>query len=195
MKAVSIDFGLMYDQKNMMSMNQVGEAHRAEIQFRQDLTRREVVVQFQINIRDPRTNPQIPDLGKLNRTEKIRFSIKYPQLQEVYKVRDDKDITELVISLETPPKFFRKLDEVITHEDGSKYWNDNDAWYRQTDIVYDPDHLKKSAIVLRKKLPIIDIGKSHFRLPTSIDLIKIQVAGPHIASFLICRKMTDNDLK
>lgn len=163
MNAVSMDFGFMYDQNTMMSMSQAGQAPRAEIQFRQNMIHREVVIQFQISIRDPRTNPQIPDLGKFNRTENIRFSIKYPQLQAIYKVRDDNDMAELVISLETPPKFFRKLDEAVTHEEGSKYWNDNDAWYRQTDIVYDPDHLKKSSIVLRKKLPIIDIGECHFK--------------------------------
>lgn len=164
-----MEFGFMYDQKTMMSMRRADQPPRAEIQFRQDLIHGELVVQFQISIRDPRMRmngplhiPQLQGLGEYNRTESIRFSIKFSHLQLINKVRDTHDKIELVISLETPPRFFRKLDETDTHEENSRYWTQNDAWYRQTDIVYNPNLLKKSAITLKKKLPIIDIGKPDF---------------------------------
>lgn len=192
--AESVEFGFMYDPKTMMTMYRADQPPRAGIQFRQDLVHGEVVIQFQISIRDPHVPrpgssniSPIPDLGKFDRKETIRFSVKYPQLQVIHKVRDSPDKIGLVISLETPPKFFRKWDEVNTHEENSKYWSQFDAWYRQTDIVYNPAILKKSAITLKKSLPVIDIGElqsTHFVL---FFLITIQVAGPHIISFSIKR--------
>lgn len=151
----------------MMSMYRTAPMPQTEIQFRQNMLRRELVVEFQINIRDPRSvriQAPNPQLGKYNRTETIRFCIPFSQLHAIHKVKDDPTKIGLLISMETPPRFFRKLDEVNTHEEKSKYWTENDAWYRQTDIVYNPSHLKSSALTLKKTQPIIDIGKSAVKL-------------------------------
>lgn len=184
----------MYDPKTMMRMYRADQPPRTDIQFRQNLCHGEVVIQFQISIRDARVPrpgssniSPIPDLGKFDRKETIRFSVKYPQLQVIHKVRDSPDKFGLVISLETPPKFFRKWDEVNTHEENSKYWKEFDAWYRQTDIVYNPAVLKNAPLTIKKSEPIIDIGElgsTHFVL---FFLITIQVAGLRIISFLIKR--------
>ncbi|MCJ1464650.1 hypothetical protein MMC07_003263 [Pseudocyphellaria aurata] len=162
MKADSIDFGFMYDRTTMMSMSRTVPTPQTEIQFRQNMHRRELVIEFQLNIRDPRTTRSqipIPQLGKYNRTETIRFSIPFSQLQVIRKVKDDQNKIGLLVSMDNPPRFFRKLDEVNTHEEKSRYWTENDAWYRQTDIVYNPSHLKSSALTLKKTQPIIDIGR------------------------------------
>lgn len=168
MKADSVDFGFMYDQTTMMSIYRTVPTPQTEIQFRQNMLRRELVIEFQINIRDPRTaRSQAPipqQLGKYNRTETIRFRIPFSQLNVIHKVKDDQNKIGLLISIETPPRFFRKLDEAKTHEERSRYWTENDAWYRQTDIVYNPNHLKSSALTLKKTQPIIDIGKSAVNL-------------------------------
>lgn len=162
MKADSVDFGFMYDRTEMMSMYRAVPTPHTEIKFRQNMHRRELAIEFQINIRDPRTNRSqapVPQLGKYNRMETIRFCIPFSQLQVIHKVQDDQNKIGLVISMETPPRFFRKLDEINTHEEKSRYWTANDAWYRQTDIVYNPSNLKTSALTLKKTQPIIDIGR------------------------------------
>lgn len=151
----------------MMSMYRAVPTPHTEIKFRQNMHRRELAIEFQINIRDPRTNRSqapVPQLGKYNRMETIRFCIPFSQLQVIHKVQDDQNKIGLVISMETPPRFFRKLDEINTHEEKSRYWTANDAWYRQTDIVYNPSNLKTSALTLKKTQPIIDIGKSTIKL-------------------------------
>lgn len=157
----------------MMSMYRTVPTPQTEIQFRQNMHRRELVIEFQLNIRDPRTTRSqtpIPQLGKYNRTETIRFSIPFSQLQVIRKVKDDQNKIGLLVSMDTPPRFFRKLDEVNTHEEKSRYWTENDAWYRQTDIVYNPSHLKSSALTLKKTQPIIDIGKSTVKLLKSTNI-------------------------
>lgn len=152
----------MYDQTTMMSMYRAVPTPQAEIQFRQNMHHREVVIEFQINISDPRTalrEAHISQLGKYNRTETLRFCIPFSQVQVIHQVQDHQNEIGLVISMETPPKFFRKLDEANTHEEKSRYWNQNDAWYRQTQIVYAPSNLKSSALTLKKTQAIIDIGE------------------------------------
>ena len=152
----------MYGQTAMMGMYRAVPTPQTEIQFRQNLHHREVVVEFQIHIRDPRptgSQAQTAQLGKYNRTETIRFSIPFSQLQVIHRVRDDQNKITLLVSMDTPPRFFRKGEEVNTHDENGRYWTQNDAWYRQTDIVYARSHLKLSPLTLKKTQPIIDIGK------------------------------------
>jgi RNA-dependent RNA polymerase len=162
LKATSLDFGFMYDKTTMMGMYRVQSAPQAEIQFRQNMRHQELVVEFQIKIQDPRPVESSKNNslhGKYNRTETLKYTIPFSQLGVIHRVGSDEDKIALLISLETPPRFFRKWNEVNTHEDGSNYWNQNDAWYRQTDIVYNPNILKSSPLTLKKTVPIIDIGR------------------------------------
>lgn len=168
MKADSIDFGFMYNQTTMMSMFRAFPTPQTELQFRQNMQRNELVIEFQIDIRDPRTakiqSPNRQQLGKYNRMETIRFCIPFSQMKVIHKVNETENKIELLITIETPPRFFRKLDELNTHEEKGRYWTENDAWYRQTDIVYNPSQLRSSALTLKKTQPIIDIGKSAAKL-------------------------------
>lgn len=151
----------MYGQTTMMGMYKAVSTPQSEILFRQNMHHREVTVEFQINIRDPRpvgTQVQTSQVGKHNRTEIIRFSIPFSQLQVIHRVEDDQNKMTLLVSMQTPPRFFRKGDEINTHEDNGRYWSQNDAWYRQTDIVYARSHLKYSPLTLKKTQSIIDIG-------------------------------------
>lgn len=162
LKATSLDFGFMYDKTTMMGMYRVLSAPQAEIQFRQNMRHQELLVEFHIKIQDPRPveNGKNNSLhGKYNRTETLKFAIPFSQLAVIHRVGNDEDQITLLISLETPPRFFRKWNEVNTHEEGSSYWTQNDAWYRQTDIVYNPSVLKSSPLTLKKTVPIIDIGR------------------------------------
>ena len=149
-----------------MGMYRVHSAFQAEILFRQNMRHQEVIVEFHIKIQDPRPVDNARNVslhGKYNRNETLRFNIPFSQLQVIHRVKDDEDKVALLISLETPPRFFRKWNEANTHEEGGTYWSQNDAWYRQTDIVYNPGIFKSSPLNLKKNLPIIDIG-NHSRI-------------------------------
>lgn len=146
----------------MMGMYRVQSAPQADIYFRLNMRHQEVTVEFNIKIQDPRpieSSKNVSLHGKYNRNETLRFHVPFSLLQMIQRVKDDEDKVALLISLETPPRFFRKGNEVNTHEEGGTYWNQNDAWYRQTDIIYNPNILKASPLTLKKTVPIIDIGE------------------------------------
>lgn len=163
-----MDFGFMYGKATMMGMYRVHSAPQAEIHFRQNMRYQELAVEFHLKIQDPRpveNRKNISQYGKYNRDETLRFNIPFSQLQVIHRIQEDQDKIALLISLETPPRYFRKWNEVNTHEEGANYWSQNDAWYRQTDIVYNPNILKSLPLTLKKTVPIIDIGKhpgAHF---------------------------------
>ncbi|KAL8835144.1 MAG: hypothetical protein Q9170_003449 [Blastenia crenularia] len=144
--ADSLEFGFMYDPQTMMTMHTVNSSERAGIRFKQSMLYRETVVDFGINVN--------------GQAESFRFSIPFAHLETIYQAdagNDDK--VELVVSLPTPPRFYRKLDEKDTHEAKARYWSEKDAWYRQTDITHFPADLKTSPVALKKPRPIIDIGR------------------------------------
>lgn len=120
---------------------------------------REIVVELEIDICDPRPPGTHPQVGRQNRKENIRFNIPFRQLEEIYQVEAEQNMVVFVMSLDQPPQVFRKVDELYTHEDSGRFWNHHDAWYRQTDIIYDHQSLRSSPLTLRKFKPTIDIGK------------------------------------
>jgi len=145
----------------MMKMCTVLPTLESCIQFRLSLLHREITVEFLLDIRDQRTgrgNPKAPRVGKDDRQDRFRFRIPLSQLETIHHVDTEDGKLVLLISLETPPRFFKKLDPVRTHDDDARYWSEHDAWYRQTDVVYAQSLLKKSPLTLKKTRPIIDLG-------------------------------------
>lgn len=135
----------------MMAMHTVASGERAAIRFKQSMLYRETVVEFRID--------------KRGQVELFRFTIPFAHLDTIQRVdAGDSDRVELVVSLPTPPRFFRKLDENDTHEEKARYWCENDAWYRQTDITNHPKELRTAPVALKKPKPIIDIGELYMFL-------------------------------
>ena len=151
----------------MMGMHRVLTTDDSEISFRLNLLRREIDISFQLEFVDPRRGyAQQPDepkskkaigIGRLDRVEILRFRIPFAQPLAVHDVGTAAQ-PALLISMETPPNFFRKFDEVHTHEPTAHYWTNMDAWYRQTDLLYNRKRLRAEALTLRKSKPVIDIG-------------------------------------
>lgn len=163
MKASSLEFGMMLDPTTLAVMCKVQPTEVHDIQLRLNMQFREITVEFLLEIRDQRigrSNLKAPYLGKDNRQEKLRFRIPLSQLGVIRRVETKEDRIELLISLDTPPKFFKKLDAEHTHDDEARHWSENDTWYRQTDVVYAHGLLMKSPLALKKTRPIIDLGKS-----------------------------------
>ncbi|KAL9610417.1 MAG: hypothetical protein Q9167_004872 [Letrouitia subvulpina] len=162
MCANSVDFGVMYDQRSMMIMHTSKSTVQKKIEFVQNMLHREIVAVFEVDIKDS-ANGQPPFQGGpasgYVRTETFRFHTPLARLSKVYITQENADRIELVMSLETPPAFSRKLPEKDTHDEKARFWSEHYAWYRQTDIVYSPATLKSSPVALRKLKPIIDIGR------------------------------------
>ncbi|KAH0543787.1 hypothetical protein FGG08_001969 [Glutinoglossum americanum] len=167
----SVDFGFMFDVSTMMRMYSATIRLDSKISFELNLLRRLIDIQFQLEITNLKglgisTSPlteqlaKEPPVGGQGRIERYRFRIPLAQLQRVHEVKIDEKTRALVISLDTPPNFYRKAHQIeVSHEEGSKYWTEWDCWFRQTDIVCDQRSLVKAAVALKKAMPIIDIGR------------------------------------
>jgi RNA-dependent RNA polymerase len=159
---LSLAFGLMHSHNTMMEMHKSQSRTRNTV-FKIDLLRSRIVVTFQVSLSDPETHfhsargPSRP--GELDRTNKYMFTIPFGQLQNIDRVQVNERQWALVISLDSPPQFFRqRLDPRASHMAGNLTWSEFDTWYRQTDIVYDPRRLENAVVSLKKELPVIDIG-------------------------------------
>lgn len=159
---LSLAFGFMHSQTTMMEMHKIRSTPR-DIVFKVDLLRSRIVVAFQVSLSDPEAHlysahdPSRP--GELDRINKYMFTIPFGQLQNIDRVQVNESQWALVISLDSPPQFFRqRLDPRASHTAGTLTWSEFDTWYRQTDIVYDPRRLENAVVSLKKELPVIDIG-------------------------------------
>lgn len=158
-KARSLDFGFMRDSETMESMFKTVSAPQKEIVFRQQMRRAELVIEFHIEILDARPSTDDPKFGELNRSGLFRFYIPFSQMHVIHRVSKHPERTTLVISMETPPRFYRERHDTIPQNEMGKRWTQSDAWFRQTDIVYDRNKLQALPLTLKKEQPIIDIGK------------------------------------
>lgn len=161
MSAESVDFGIMFDQTTMMSMRTVLPMKGTAINFCMNLFHKEISAEFPMHIVDPRAISPHSHIqrGRYDRIELFRFRIPLSQLKVIHQTAGQGHQLILLISSETPPRFFKQLDPSMSHDEEAVAWGDNDAWYRQTDLVYVPNGLKKSALTWKKTNPIIDLGK------------------------------------
>lgn len=189
MYAEAVDFGIMFNQITMMNMRTVLPTKETGIKFCMNIFHKEISIEFPMLIVDPRATSNDPNMqrGKYDRTELFQFRIPFTQLKVIYRIAGQGHKFILLISMETLPKFFKQLDPSKSHDDKAATWGDNDAWYRQTDLVYAPNGLKKSSLTWKKTNPIIDLGKHYsFAQDPVIDLSKD--AGLPIAWFSIVRR-------
>lgn len=154
----------MFNQTTMMIMRTVLPMDEIGIKFSINVFHKEVSVEFRMRIEDPRANSGNPSTqrGKYDRTDLFQFRVPFTQLKVIHQIAAEEDNLVLLVSVETPPKFFKQLDPCKSHDDKAVTWGDNDAWYRQTDLVYVPSGLKKSPLTWRKANPIIDLGMHQF---------------------------------
>ncbi|KAI9785648.1 MAG: hypothetical protein M1816_008271 [Peltula sp. TS41687] len=170
----SISFGYMHDSTTMVAMHSSNSQRTGSITFQLDLTRKFIDVRFILPIRDPQGTSAmhikkfVPlsqrnnAIGSLNRDEKYRFRIPIEQLQVIKEVEEKTRERSLIISLATPPCFYRKAGGpqlAASHDENVSYWSEFHTWFRQTDIVYNPRELRTASVALKKAKPVIDIGR------------------------------------
>jgi len=137
----SIDFGFWSAPKKMMIMQSIDDAV-----LLLNLLKRELVIHF----------------STIVKTTKESYKIQIPllQLRQILEVPSSEDQLAIVLPLDQPSLFFRKLHNTEVTHDGGRRWSERKTWYRQTDIVEDPRPLRDLPLELRKRNPIIDIGMS-----------------------------------
>ncbi|PQE27777.1 hypothetical protein CJF31_00010029 [Rutstroemia sp. NJR-2017a BVV2] len=165
LNASSLQFGVMVYPDTYMPMYSLTAINMEDISFTMNLPKGKIEAHFTVRFTDPRIQGDTgyqssTEIGKYNRTNLYMFSIPFGQLKVIEQVKDENDDLVLLISLDSPPRFFRKRDDQkASHQVGGLVWNEQDTWYRQTDMVYDPYPLEKVPISLCKEQPVIDIGR------------------------------------
>ncbi|KAK2629689.1 hypothetical protein QTJ16_000509 [Diplocarpon rosae] len=152
--ASAIHFGVMVTPESLMVLRSVSPRAYRDTQLVIDLFRKRITATFTYEFLDPHNLT-----SSFNRVNKYMFQIPFSQLTMIRRVDNDENFS-LIISLDSPPLFFRRLEETRgTHSDISSQWKAWDTWYRQTDIVLDPRSLQQQKVTLPKSQALIDIGR------------------------------------
>lgn len=156
-----IHFGVMTDPESMMPHHVV---KKHPLQVCQDLT-------FEVDLKKLRISASFDvffSKGEtFNRINRYMLQIPFASLGKIQRMDiKEKNTFGLLISLMSPPQFFRKSgDDKAGHTGENLRWSEWDSWYRQTDIVYNGPALRSKEVSLNKKEdPVIDIGKEGFNL-------------------------------
>lgn len=152
----SMDFGIMLEPSIMMCKHRARAKSGLSIKFGLNMKFREIKVEFPLTLQKSRAPA---GTSSHQHTEMLRFSIPFYQTQDIYIVPAPPMTLVLFFSLETPPKFFKKLDRIPLPDAIARKWFEGDMWYRQTDITHSPARLKTSPVTLKKSNPILDLGK------------------------------------
>jgi RNA-dependent RNA polymerase len=88
------------------------------------------------------------------------FRVPFSEIRSVTEDKDRDGNTHFIISLESPPLAFRKVQNVAeTHDDKVNTWDERQSWYRQTSIEADPRLATCRRTQLRNEESYIDIGR------------------------------------
>ena len=144
--ADSVDFGVMYNATTMLGLYEVAGRSKDQM-MRLNLHRKTISIEFRLEMAN----------GKY--VETFRFNIPLSELKVIYQTTVSDAKAALVISLDHPPCCYRKIGESESHEEGSRLWYEDDAWFRQTDILEDPAAFRRVPTALRKSGSVIDLGR------------------------------------
>lgn len=92
--------------------------------------------------------------------QKFFFRIPFTNIRSLTEDNALDGNTHFIISLESPPLAFRKIQKVEkTHHDRVDVWDERQTWYRQTSIEADPRIAASRRAQLRNEDCYIDIGR------------------------------------
>ena len=157
--AETLDFGIMLQPSTMMSKKSIQSTHKTPVKLIQNMRFQELTVEFQL-VKPNGQSTSDPDPMTTGRTDLFRFRVPFQQMQTIYLVPGPQDQLVLLVPLDIPPKFFRKLSGIHTDDPTAKSWFESDTWYRQTDVACVPSILRSSAVALEKSKPVLDLGTS-----------------------------------
>lgn len=152
--ASAIHFGLMIKPTSMMSQHLVNPIETNDVAFVVNLQKNRIEATFTVRFQS-QDHP-----ADYDRDNKYMFWVPFNQLTSIKRVEIHSKAYGLVVSLDSPPQYFRKRqDGRAGHTNDNLQWNEFDTWYRQTDVVYNPYMLQTAKVALHKEQPVIDVGK------------------------------------
>ena len=143
----------MYKPGAMMSKRRILASRASPIRFGLNMRHREVVFRFDI------LNQTQQSAGAANdHSDTMMFSIPFQQLQNIRLIEGPAKALKLLVILETPPRFFKKVEGSYGFDEKARIWTERDSWYRQTDLVSNRAKLRISPVTLKKVKPGLDLG-------------------------------------
>lgn len=141
----------------MLSLRTISKGIREFPRLTLNLKKMEIILRFQIAIFDHRRVATTPD----DIFHDYRIRIKFSQLKSILQIRNDseKSVSHVIV-LGLPPLYHRRLKNIAsTFEESKISWREEDAWFRQIDIVTVASDLARLPVSLRKRAVLINIGR------------------------------------
>lgn len=156
--AARLHFGIMIEPTSMMPLHVIeSDSSRLvkSILLEVDLLRHRMKASFHVEFFGGIQR------GPYDRVNRYMLQIPFASLEKIQRMEiPGTDNFALVISLKSPPQFYRKREETQAgHTDEGLRWSEFDTWYRQTDVVYNPHGLRTKEVALHKDASVIDIGR------------------------------------
>lgn len=137
-----IDFGVLIDPSSFLALQTRQADQNFRVNFRVNLRFQEIAVYF--------PSPVTSDNSGLKIRE-YRFRVALDQKFFLAQVEDSGENIVLLLHIDNPPPYFKKLDEKArgSHVADARRWREDDLWARQTDIAD-----TKNALLSSDKLPV-----------------------------------------
>lgn len=168
----------MYTEKQMYSIKTTIPRGIDRISLQLNLKFKELNIEFPLSIQDwRRRNPQTAEnFGDGDRDDIFRISIPLHQLDRIHVGHNNAETFAVNLSLDSPPRVFRKADVSNPSDPLENFWQAKSVWFRQTDVVYHRDSLRKFPTTLQKFDPVVDLGRwTTYRLILDTSAIDVQM--------------------
>lgn len=96
-----------------------------------------------------------------SRFAQMRFRINFQHMTKIIQLEEENGNISLVISLKSPPEFYRKEEEALLlqlSDTKERFWSEFDLWMRQTTVAFYPPLIDESATTLRQPYAEINLG-------------------------------------
>lgn len=142
----------------MLSLRTVGDGHYEQASVALDLKQRALFVYFQLTV----FNPKQKSTKGTGLQHDYRLKIPFSQMTRNFQSRDSTSgcISQYTF-LDSPPLYHRRIKNIEHTFVDDTTWRDTGTWFRQTQVVHNPQGQASLPASLRKLNPIIDIGKLH----------------------------------
>ncbi|KAL2868435.1 RNA dependent RNA polymerase-domain-containing protein [Aspergillus lucknowensis] len=157
----SIEIGVLLNETTMMPMRTVGSAD-GQVSLVLNLRRKDLLVYFNLSISS--SGQQIPP-------QEYRLRVPFSQLDKFFQTVDSStgSISHYTF-LNSPPMYHRRIKNIKNTFIEETSWREADTWFRQAQIVHNPQELATLPVSLRRRNPVIDIGRwNAFRINYSND--------------------------
>jgi RNA-dependent RNA polymerase len=165
-RLLRLDFGFM-SQKLQMDIMKTVENPTYYPTLSCNVEFEKLEIHFYCFISDPRRedltvhhHEELVGERESNNPTDFKIDLRFRHLKDVYLIDMDDDTWGLLISLKSPPIFWkRRRYENFSHMAESARWRDQDRWVRATDVSYAQDWSKEYPVSFQEPFSYIQVGK------------------------------------